>query len=93
MKFKLGLYTLLILLLVTNCRVPVSDYDKIQEDDTFNFVDLTNFAPEKSLTPEIVLAYDSKENISLNHSYNSSQIEWFEARYGSALNLIKQQAN
>jgi len=26
----------------------------------------------------------------LNHTYNASQIEWFEA--GSALNLIKQQA-
>ena len=37
-----------------------------------------------------VVADGSKENISLNHTYNASQIEWFEA--GSALNLIKQQA-
>ena len=93
MKFKLRLHTLLILLLVTNCRVPVSDYDKIQEDDTFNFVDLADFAPEKSLTLEIVHAYGSKENTSLNHPYNSSQIKWFEAGYGAVLNLIKQQAN
>ena len=68
-----------------------SDYDKIQEDDTFNFVDLNEFAPGKPLTLELVHADGSKDNISLNHTYNTSQIEWFEA--GSALNLIKQQAN
>jgi len=68
-----------------------SDYDKIQEDDTFNFVDLADFAPGKPLTLEIVHADGSKENISLNHTYNASQIEWFIA--GSALNLIKQQAS
>ena len=68
-----------------------SDYDKIQEDDTFNFVDLNEFAPGKPLTLEVVHADGSKGNILLNHTYNASQIEWFEA--GSALNLIKQQAN
>ncbi|MGB2466953.1 MAG: aconitate hydratase [Crocinitomicaceae bacterium] len=68
-----------------------SDYDKIQEDDTFNFIDLNEFAPGKPLTLEVVHADGSKDNISLNHTYNASQIEWFEA--GSALNLIKQQAN
>ena len=67
-----------------------SDYDKIQEDDTFNFVDLSDFAPGKPLTLELVHVDGSKENISLNHTYNASQIEWFDA--GSALNLIKQQA-
>jgi len=68
-----------------------SDYDKIQEDDTFNFVDLNEFAPGKPLTLEVVHADDSKDNILLNHTYNASQIEWFQA--GSALNLIKQQAS
>ena len=67
-----------------------SDYDKIQENDTFNFVDLADFASGKPLTLEVVHADGSKDNISLNHTYNASQIEWFEA--GSALNLIKQQA-
>jgi aconitate hydratase len=64
-----------------------ADYDKIQEDDTFNFIDLEAFAPGKPLTLEINHADGSKENISLNHTYNDSQIEWFKA--GSALNLIK----
>jgi len=66
-----------------------ADYDKIREDDTFNFVDLVDFAPGKQLTLEIVHADGSKENIALNHSYNDQQIEWFKA--GSALNLIKLQ--
>ena len=66
-----------------------SDYDKIQEDDTFNFVDLESFAPEKPLTIEVVHADGSKDTIITNHSYNDSQIEWFKA--GSALNLIAAQ--
>lgn len=66
-----------------------TDYDKIKEDDTFNFIDLVDFAPGKQLTLEIVHADGSKEAIKLNHTYNDQQIEWFKA--GSALNLIKLQ--
>lgn len=63
-----------------------ADYDKIQEDDTINFIDLTNFAVGKPLTLELVHADGSKDQILANHSYNESQIAWFKA--GSALNLI-----
>ena len=66
-----------------------SDYDLIQEDDTFNFVDLKDFAPGKLLTIEVVHAEGSKDTIKANHTYNEAQIEWFKA--GSALNLIKEQ--
>ena len=66
-----------------------SDYDLIQEDDTFNFIDLENFAPDKQLTLEIVHNDKSKDTIKLNHTYNAQQIEWFKE--GSALNLIKKQ--
>src|SRR5690554_5896546 len=66
-----------------------SDYDKFQEEDTINFIDLTEFAPNKPLTLELVHADGSKELIKANHTYNSAQIEWFKS--GSALNLIKQQ--
>ncbi len=66
-----------------------SDYDLIKEDDTFNFVDLNEFAPEKQLTLEILHANGSKDTIKLNHTYNDNQIEWFKE--GSALNLIKKQ--
>ncbi|WP_396150099.1 aconitate hydratase [Flavobacterium sp.] len=63
-----------------------ADYDKIQENDTINFVDLVDFAPGKPLTLEFVHADGSKDVIMANHSYNESQIGWFVA--GSALNLI-----
>jgi aconitate hydratase len=67
-----------------------ADYDKIQEDDTFNFIDLTEFAPGKQLTIELVHADGSKDTILTNHTYNEAQIEWFKA--GSALNMIKAEA-
>ncbi|HLV42452.1 MAG TPA: hypothetical protein VKY37_09245, partial [Brumimicrobium sp.] len=68
-----------------------SDYDKIKEDDTFNFTDLDQFAPDKQITLEVVHADGSKEDIKLNHTYNAQQIDWFRA--GSALNLIRTKAN
>lgn len=68
-----------------------NDYDLIQEDDTFNFTDLENFAPDTPLTIEIVHADGSKDTIKANHTYNQAQIDWFKA--GSALNLIKTQNN
>jgi aconitate hydratase len=66
-----------------------ADYDVIQEDDTFNFVDLIEFAPNKQLTLEVVHADGSKNTIMLNHTYNQSQIDWYNE--GSALNLIKKE--
>ena len=66
-----------------------ADYDLIQEDDTFNFLDLHEFAPEKPLTIEVVHADGSKDTIKVNHTYNANQIEWYNE--GSALNLIKKQ--
>ncbi|MEC8636827.1 MAG: aconitate hydratase, partial [Bacteroidota bacterium] len=66
-----------------------ADYDLIQEDDTFNFVDLKDFAPNKKLTIEVVHSDGSVDTISANHTYNKQQIEWFKD--GSALNLIKKQ--
>ena len=63
-----------------------ADYDKIQENDTINFVDLVDFAPGKPLTLEFLHADGSKDIILANHTYNEGQIGWFVA--GSALNLI-----
>jgi aconitate hydratase len=63
-----------------------ADYDKIQENDTFNFTDLKEFAPDRQITIEVVHDDGSKDTIIANHSYNESQIGWFVA--GSALNLI-----
>lgn len=66
-----------------------ADYDKIREDDTFSFTDLTAFSEGNPLTLLISHADHTEETIQLNHTYNAGQIEWFKA--GSALNLIKQQ--
>ncbi|NRT13686.1 aconitate hydratase [Flavobacterium sp. 28A] len=67
-----------------------ADYDKIQEDDTINFIDLVDFAPGKQLTVEFVHADGSKDLILANHTYNEGQIGWYVA--GSALNLIAAEA-
>jgi len=66
-----------------------ADYDKIKEDDTFNFSDLSDFAAGKQLTLDIVHEDGSSDVIMLNHTYNDQQIDWYRA--GSALNLIKSQ--
>ena len=66
-----------------------ADYDKIHEDDTFNFIDLDQFAPGKPITLEVLHADGSKDTVLCNHTYNASQIDWYRA--GSALNLIKEQ--
>ena len=66
-----------------------SDYDLIQEDDHFHFVDLAGFAPGKPLTIRLDHADGTSDTISTKHTYNAQQIDWFRA--GSALNLIKQE--
>ena len=66
-----------------------NDYDLIQENDSFNFVDLDQFAPGKQLTLEVVHEDGTKDIIMLNHTYNENQIEWYKE--GSALNLIKKE--
>ncbi|MGB0527231.1 MAG: aconitate hydratase [Flavobacteriaceae bacterium] len=67
-----------------------SDYDLIQEDDTFNFIDIEDFAPNKPLHIEVSHADGTKDTIVANHTYNSSQIKWFNE--GSALNVIKRES-
>ncbi len=67
-----------------------SDYDLIQEDDTFNFVDLESFSPSNQITIELLHSDGSSDIIKTNHTYNSQQIDWY--REGSALNLIKKGA-
>jgi aconitate hydratase len=65
------------------------DYDKILEDDTFDIVGLGSFEPGKSLSMVLNHKDGSKETITLNHTYNKQQIEWFKA--GGALNVIRSQ--
>ena len=64
-----------------------SDYDKVQEDDTVETVDLDQMAPGKPIKLKFIHADGSEDIIETKHTYNENQIEWFKA--GSALNLIR----
>jgi aconitate hydratase len=66
-----------------------NDYEKIQEDDTIDIEGLTSFAPGEPLTVVLKHADGSSDRITVNHTYNQQQIEWFKA--GGALNIIRKQ--
>ena len=63
------------------------DYNLIQEDDIFDFIDLDQFVPKKPIKLKVIHTDGSVDLIQCHHSYNESQIDWFRA--GSALNLIR----
>ncbi|MBC6988637.1 aconitate hydratase [Hymenobacter sp. BT491] len=64
-----------------------ADYDLIEEDDTIDILGLTDFQPGKPLQARLHHTDGDTDLITLNHTYNEGQIEWFKA--GSALNLIR----
>lgn len=63
-----------------------ADYDKIREDDTLQISGLTEFTAGQPLTVIAEHSDGTQDKITVNHTYNAQQIEWFKA--GSALNLI-----
>jgi aconitate hydratase len=65
------------------------DYDRIQEDDTIDILGLTEFAPGSQLKVVFHHMDGSRDIITVNHTYNANQIEWFKA--GGALNIIRAQ--
>jgi len=64
-----------------------ADYDLIEQADTIDILGLTTFAPGQPLQARLHHADGDTDLITLNHTYNAGQIEWFKA--GSALNLIR----
>ncbi|MBG9378319.1 aconitate hydratase [Panacibacter sp. DH6] len=64
------------------------DYDKIQEDDTVDILGLTDFTPGRPLAVVFHHKDGSSDIVTVNHTYNEQQIEWFKA--GAALNIIRQ---
>ncbi|CAN5387795.1 aconitate hydratase [soil metagenome] len=66
-----------------------ADYEKVQEDDTFDILGLQTFEPGKQLTVVLHHADGSADEIKVNQTYNENQIEWFKA--GGALNIIRSQ--
>lgn len=65
-----------------------SDYDKIQPTDKISLLGLAQLTPGKPLQCEIKHKDGKVDKITLNHTMNAQQIEWFKA--GSALNRMKQ---
>jgi aconitate hydratase len=64
-----------------------ADYDKVMVDDRISIVGLGEIAPGKPVTAIIHHADGSEERITLKHSLNAEQVEWFKA--GSALNVLR----
>ncbi|MDB5270253.1 MAG: aconitate hydratase [Hymenobacter sp.] len=64
-----------------------ADYDLIEEGDTIDILGLTTFTEGQPLQARLHHADGDTDLITLNHTYNEGQIEWFKA--GSALNLIR----
>ena len=63
------------------------DYNKVQERDKISVIGLTEFAPGKNLTIELLHPDGTKDSFEAAHTYNEQQIGWFKA--GSALNSMK----
>ncbi|KAG2202620.1 hypothetical protein INT47_002052 [Mucor saturninus] len=67
-----------------------ADYDRVDPKDKVSIIGLTEFAPGKPLTMRLTKADGKTEDISLSHTFNDGQIEWFKS--GSALNLMKEKS-
>jgi aconitate hydratase len=64
------------------------DFNKVQEQDRVSFADLDKLTPGKPVTMTLKHADGSTESMTVNHTLNDSEINWFKA--GSALNFVGQ---
>ncbi|KAF9971640.1 Aconitate hydratase mitochondrial [Actinomortierella ambigua] len=83
----------------TNCKkqglLPLTfadpaDYDKLDPSDKVSIRGLTTFQEGVPLTLHVKKASGAELDITLNHSFNSDQIQWF--KHGSALNQMAAKA-
>ncbi len=65
-----------------------ADYDKALEGDMVSLKGLKDLAPGRPVECVFHHPDGSQETVSLEHSFNEAQIDWFRA--GSALNLVRQ---
>jgi aconitate hydratase len=63
------------------------DYDRIEPSDRISILGLNKFAAGVPLQCKVEKSDGKTLNISLNHTYNDTQIKWFQ--HGSALNYQK----
>src|SRR6476620_10316173 len=64
-----------------------TDYEKILEDDRISIINIKDLKPKSPVDCILYHKDGTIETISLQHSYNEPQLEWFYA--GSALNVLK----
>ncbi len=64
-----------------------ADYDKVLETDRISITGLAGLAPGSVIAAELHHEDGSRDRITLRHTLNAEQIEWFRA--GSALNVLK----
>jgi aconitate hydratase len=67
-----------------------ADYDLVKADDRISLTGLGGLAPAKPVTAVLTHADNTTDTLTLNHTLNAEQIEWFKA--GSALNLLREKA-
>jgi len=62
-------------------------YDKICEDDRISIIGLNEFSEGNTINCIVKHSDGTSDTTLLNHSYSTSQIEWFQE--GSAMNVLK----
>jgi aconitate hydratase len=67
------------------------DYDKVMEEDRISILGLRDLQPGELVRCHLHHKDGTTNEISLKHSYNESQIEWFHS--GSALNVLHAKEN
>eukprot|EP00057_Strongylocentrotus_purpuratus_P035753 XP_801745.3 PREDICTED: aconitate hydratase, mitochondrial [Strongylocentrotus purpuratus] len=65
-----------------------ADYDKVRPDDKVSLRGLASLAPGKPVECVLKHTDGSSDTILLDHTFNETQLEWFQA--GSALNRMKE---
>jgi aconitate hydratase len=63
------------------------DYDMISEGDKVSIIGLKNLKEGRPVVCKLKHSDGKSEQLKLNHSYSTAQINWFYA--GSALNMIR----
>ena len=64
-----------------------ADYDLVREGDTIDLEGITEIAPGSTITARFNHDDGTISEVTLNHSLNKEQIDWFKA--GSALNFLR----
>ena len=71
--------------------VDPADYDKVEEQDHISILGLSDLAPDRPLSVELIHEDGRRDSLQVEHTHNEDQIRWFKA--GSALNLLRSESS